>query len=604
MTSMFTSPTKMLPFRRPWLTWLMSVTALTSLTCIAEPAAAPRPNFVVIVADDWGYTDVGSFGGEIATPHLDSLAANGIRFANFHTSAECSPTRAMLLTGVDSHRTGIGAMRESVPHQHYGKPGYLTVLSRDVVTFASRLQQVGYRSYAVGKWHVGKEPHNLPPERGFDRSLVQGDSGSDNWDTQQRYLALTDKVYWFEDGREATMPPRFYSSGFYVDRALQYLQQDASSPKPFLLYLAFQANHIPLQAPREFVDRYAGRYDGGWHQLREERRDRAAALGLIPETTPMVEMATTENWNVLDERRRAYESRRMEVYAGMAEAMDHHIGRLISHLKKTGQFDNTVFVFLSDNGAEASDPLAIRSARIWLRWQYTWERSRLGEPGAYAVIGPSWASAAASPLAHYKFHGGEGGLRVPMIMSGPAIGAPGAIHHSFTHVKDIAPTLLELAGVSTTTNTFEGKPVEPITGRSLLAVLQDPSRRHRTPEETVGYELAGHSALFRGDLKLLRIPPPTGDGQWRLYDITNDPGETRDLSRERPQDYAEMISAYARYERANGVLPMPPGYEPRKQVSINAFLFVYLPYMKWIISLIVIVLAAWWILSRRRRNKS
>lgn len=582
---------------------LMALVALGSMAHANTTSSASRPNFVVIVADDWGYTDVGAFGGEISTPHLDSLAANGIRFANFHTSAECSPTRAMLLTGVDSHRTGIGAMRESVPHQHYGKPGYLTVLSHDVVTFASRLQAAGYRNYAVGKWHVGKETHNLPPARGFDRSLVQGDSGSDNWDTQQRYLGLTDKVYWFEDGREAIMPERFYSSEFYVDRALQYLQQDANTEKPFLLYLAFQANHIPLQAPKEFVGRYAGRYDGGWHQLRQERRDRAAALGLIPSDSAMVEMATTASWNQLDARRRAYESRRMEVYAGMAEAMDHHIGRLIAHLKETGQFQNTVFVFLSDNGAEASDPLAIRSGRMWLRWQYTWERSRLGEPGAYAVIGPSWASAAASPLAYYKFHAGEGGLRVPMIIAGNSVAKPGSIHHSFTHVKDIAPTLLEIAGVPST-KTFAGRSVESITGRSLVPVLQEPSRRHRALDETVGYELAGHGALFRGDLKLLRIPPPAGDGRWRLYDITNDPGETRDLSLERPTDYVELIAAYARYERENGVLPLPAGYEPRKQVSINAFLFVYLPRMKWIVGLVVLVLAAWWVLARRRRNKS
>jgi len=585
--------------------WIALLATLAAVTAGAETTEFPpdqRPNFVVIVADDWGYTDVGAFGGEISTPNLDALAANGVRFANFHTSAECSPTRAMLLTGVNSHRTGIGAMRESVPHQHYGKPGYLTVLSRDVVTFASRLQNAGYRNYAVGKWHVGKEPHNLPPARGFDRSLVQGDSGSDNWDTQQRYLALTDKVYWFEDGREAKMPSRFYSSEFYVDRALQYLKQDAASEKPFLLYLAFQANHIPLQAPKEFVNRYRGRYDGGWHQLRQERRDRAAALGLVPEDTRMVEMLTTADWQQLDARQRAYESRRMEVYAGMAEAMDHQIGRLIAHLKATGDFDNTVFVFLSDNGAEASDPLNIRSARMWLRWQYTWEQSRLGEPGTYTVIGPSWASAAASPLAYYKFHAGEGGLRVPMIMAGKPVAKPGAIHHSFTHVKDIAPTLLELAGVSADAS-FDGRQVEPITGRSLLPVLQNPERRHRDPTESVGYELAGHGALFRGDLKLLRIPPPAGDGQWRLFDIANDPGETRDLSQERPQEYAEMLANYAEFEQQNGVLPLPAGYEPRKQVSINAFLFVYLPYMKWILALLVIALTAWWVLMRRRRRK-
>ena len=564
--------------------------------------ATERPNFVVIVADDWGFTDVGAFGGEISTPNLDALAVNGVRFANFHASAECSPTRAMLLTGVNSHRTGIGAMRESVPHQHYGKPGYLTVLSRDVVTFASRLQQAGYRNYAVGKWHVGKEAHNLPPARGFDRSLVQGDSGSDNWHTAQRYLALTDKVYWFEDGREARMPTNFYSSEFYVDKALQYLQEDAERKNPFMLYLAFQANHIPLQAPREFIDRYAGRYDAGWHRLREERRENASRIGIIPDDVPMRRMPSTADWDSLTPTQKRHQARSMEVYAGMAEAMDHHLGRLIDHLKDTGEFDNTVFVFLSDNGAEASDPYSIRFARAWLKWNYTNETARLGEPGVYAVIGPSWASAVASPLAHYKFFAGEGGLRVPMIISGTQSIRAGVIHHGFTHVKDIAPTLLELAGVQNDP-VFDGRPVEPMTGRSLAGVLDGSAQSNRSPEEFVGYELAGHSALFKGDLKLLRIAPPVGDGTWRLFDIVRDPGETRDLSAVYPRQFTAMQQDYARFEQDNGVLPLPSGYAPHKQVALNSVLFVYLPLLQWPAIATALIVMAWWSMRRYRRRK-
>jgi len=594
MTSLFTSRTDR--HRRT----LRGFRYALLLMAVDIAAAAQRPNFVVIVADDWGFTDVGAFGSEIATPNLDALAAQGVRFSNFHTSAECSPTRAMLLTGVNSHRTGIGAMRESVPLQHYGKPGYLTVLSSDVVTFASRLQQAGYRNYAVGKWHVGKEPHNLPPARGFDRSLVQGDSGSDNWDTAQRYLALTDRVYWFEDGREVRMPSRFYSSEFYVDQALNYLEQDKSSDQPFLLYLAFQANHIPLQAPREFVERYAGRYDAGWHQLRHERREAASRLGIIPPDVPMQQMASTVDWHSLSPREQRHQARSMEVYAAMAEAMDHHLGRLIKHLKQSDQFDNTVFVFLSDNGAEASDPYAIRFARAWLNWNYTRETARLGEPGTYTVIGPSWASAVASPLAYYKFSAGEGGLRVPMIISGSAGIRAGAIHHGFTHVKDIAPTLLDLAGVSHS-NAFEGRNVEPITGRSLTGVLDGTTNSNREAEEFVGYELAGHSALFKGDLKLLRLPAPIGDGRWRLYDILRDPGETADLSTTRPEDFASMLADYAQFERDNGVLPMPEGYSPLKQVTINSLRFVYLPMMKWLVIPIAIAIL---IVGLRRRQRA
>ncbi|MEY3762055.1 MAG: Arylsulfatase, partial [Pseudomonadota bacterium] len=212
----------------------------------------------------WGFSDVGAFGGEIQTPNLNQLANSGIRFSNFHVSASCSPTRSMLLTGVDNHLNGVGNMRETIPQSHVGRAGYLSVLNQRVVTVSSLLQDSGYRTYVAGKWHVGKEPHNLPPARGFDRSLVMGDSGSDNWETGKLYLDLTDKVYWYDNGQEAKMPKEFYSSEFYINKTLEYLQADAKSDKPFFAYIAFQANHIPIQAPQSFIDKYKGRYDRGW----------------------------------------------------------------------------------------------------------------------------------------------------------------------------------------------------------------------------------------------------------------------------------------------------------------------------------------------------
>lgn len=336
------------------------VAALGLGICAAAMAAdKARPNIVLLLADDWGFSDVGSFGSEIATPNLDELAQRGMRFSNFHVSASCSPTRAMLLTGVDNHRNGVGNMRETIPQSHVGKPGYLSVLDTNVVTVASLLRDSGYRTYVAGKWHIGKEPHNLPPARGFDRSIVQGDSGSDNWETAKRYLDLADKVSWFEDGKEAVMPADYYSSQYFVDRTIDYLKSGAKDSKPFFAYVAFQANHIPVQAPREFIDKYKGKYDKGWTALRQARRDKAIALGIIPKDTPMVTMSTTADWDALSEQDKKYQARRMEVYAAMADAMDYHVGRLVSYLKETGQYDNTVFVFMSDNGAEASDPYTV-----------------------------------------------------------------------------------------------------------------------------------------------------------------------------------------------------------------------------------------------------
>lgn len=584
---------------------VLSALWLAPAAAMPSPASIKRPNIVLVVVDDWGYTDVGAFGGEIATPTLDALAARGTRFASFHVSAECSPTRAMLLTGVDNHRAGVGAMRETVPLRHYGKPGYLTVLDRGVVTLATLLRDGGYRTYAVGKWHLGKESHNLPGARGFDRSLVQGDSGSDNWDPRQRYLALTDKVDWFEDDREATMPREYYSSSFFVDRALAYLRQDAeraetAADRPFFLYLAFQSNHIPLQAPREAIERYRGRYDAGWERLRLERRDRAAALGLIPAGAPMVPQAA--DWEALSPEEQRHHARRMEVYAGMATAMDTELGRVVEHLRDTGRYDDTVFVFLSDNGAEASDPYDMLAGRIWLGTQYTRDLDRLGGPGAYTAIGAGWAGAAASPLATWKFYAGEGGLRVPMIMAGVPGERPGRIIKEFTHVTDILPTLLGLAGLAVPDGVYGGREVARPSGRSLLPVLRGEADRVRTPDETVGYELAGNAALFRGDLKLVRNLPPVGDGRWRLFDITLDPGETRDLSSARPRDFAEMQAAWERWADDNGVLPMPEGYEPRRQVLLNALRFVYLPMLAWALPALVLLAGGWAVWRRRRRT--
>ncbi|NBU24361.1 MAG: arylsulfatase [Gammaproteobacteria bacterium] len=456
-----------------------AVLAASASASASDPApTAQRPNIVLIVADDWGYSDVGAFGGEIATPNLDALAAEGTRFASFHVSGECSPTRAMLLTGVDNHRAGVGAMRETVPWSHYGKPGYLTVLDRGVVTLASLLRDGGYRTYAVGKWHVGREPHNLPGARGFGRSLVQADSGSDNWDPRQRYLALTDKVHWYEDDREARMPREYYSSRFFVDRALDWLRADAARPEPFFLYLAFQANHIPVQAPRDAIARYRGRYDAGWERLRAERRDRAAALGLVPAGAPMAPQAA--DWDALSPQDRAHHARRMEVYAAMASTMDAELGRLRAQLRASGEYGRTVFVFLSDNGAEASDPYDILAARLWLATQYTRDIDRLGGPGAYTAIGEGWAGAAASPLATWKFYAGEGGLRVPLIIAGVPGAQDGRVFKGFTHVTDITPTLLDLAGV-TPPATYGGRPVATPTGKSLLPVLRGATDRVRAP---------------------------------------------------------------------------------------------------------------------------
>jgi arylsulfatase/uncharacterized sulfatase len=535
---------------------------------------AQQPNIVLLIGDDVGYSDLGSYGGEIDTPHLDALAAVGTRFANYHSTASCSPTRSILMTGVDHHRNGLGNMAIVAPEEHIGQPGYEGVLNDQVATLAEMLQTNGYHTYHLGKWHLGNAPEKRPYNRGFERTITMGDTGADNWE-QRSYLPIYDKAHWYADGVEHQLPDDFYSSKYFVDKAIEFISDQQADGQPFFASIGFQAVHIPIQAPAKFTEKYHQRYQAGWAPIRQERRNRAAELGLIPRHAPFREMATTADWGALSAEEQAYKARTMAVYAGMLDAMDHHIGRLVAYLKSIGEYDNTVFIFLSDNGAEPSDPLAHPSMARWVNWNYSTAIEDLGKRGSYAAIGASWASAAASPGAFYKFWAGEGGVRVPLIISWPGAAKTGAlqaggIEKSFAHVKDIMPTILALTNTSDHGGNFNDKPVEPITGSSLLPVLNGSAERTHAPDKAIGYELAGNAALYKGDLKLLRNLPPLGDGEWHLYNIVKDPGETEDLRDALPQQFVQMQADYAAYEKTNGVLPMPAGYSYVEQIDTKS----------------------------------
>jgi arylsulfatase/uncharacterized sulfatase len=549
--------------RKPILLQLLSI----SLATVALPVAASEraPNIVLILADDLGFSDIQSYGSEINTPALDTLAQQGMRFSNYHTAASCAPTRAMLLTGVDSHRNGVPNIPEAMPGSQRSAPNYQGVLSKGVVTVATLLRDAGYHTYMSGKWHLGKSPDLLPSQRGFDRTVALADTGADNWE-QRPYLPMYKAANWYADGEPHTLPEDFYSSRYLVDKAIEFIDSNRDDGKPFFSYLAFQAVHIPVQAPQEFTERYLGRYEKGWTELRTERARRARELGLVPADADFLTMPTTADWNALSEAERRHYAKRMAVYAGMIEAMDHHIGRLIDHLKAIGEYDNTVFVFTSDNGPEASDPVGQIGwpLQLWL-WGtgYNRDYDTLGERSSFTVIGPGFASAAASPLAYYKFYAGEGGMRVPLIIAGPGISK--GLSPALTYVTDITPTLLALSGARTPAPTFE-----PITGKNLRPLLQGTREDVRTENDVIGYELGGNAALFKGDYKIVLNRSPVGDDTWRLFNIRRDPGETRDLATAEPERLQNMLADYNAYVRDNNVLPVPDGYDQRRQVTLNS----------------------------------
>lgn len=541
---------------------LAATAACVGAACAQEPVVQKRPNFVVLVVDDGALMDFGVTGGEAATPNIDRLAQRGKVFTNYHSSPLCSPSRAMLLTGLDSHRTGHATIEEALPPEQKGKPGYTLRLEAGVQTVAEKLKGFGYRTYMTGKWHLGRGDGDLPNSHGFDRSFALDASGADNWE-QKPYMPYYTYAPWFEDGKPAQLPPDFYSSKFLIDQMIAYLG-DGPQQQPFFSYIAFQAVHIPVQAPREFSDKYKGRFDAGWEALREARWRRAQQLGIIPPAAPLAPLpASLRKWTELSADERRVFARSMEVYSGMIEAMDHHIGRLIAYLAATGELENTVFIFTSDNGPEPSDPVHAPGMNLWMALNgYHWEAERLGEKGSLAFIGPEWAASVSSPSRLFKFYTTQGGLRVPLIVLGPSIEA--GVSKSLAFVTDITPTILDLAGAKPATE------AKPLNGTSLRPVLTDVATQTHGPDHPIGVEVAGNAALFKGDYKIIKNGGTFGDPVWRLYNIALDPSETKDLSLAEPERLAKMVADYEAYRAANGVLAMPIGYEVQQQVATNA----------------------------------
>ena len=541
------------------------------LVCAAAVAQTDnRPNIVLILADDLGFSDLGVYGSEIATPTIDALAERGITFTNFHTAASCAPSRAMLLTGVDSHRAGVANIPEAIPPEQAHSPNYRGSLSPNVVTIAQLLSDGGYRTYMAGKWHLGLD--QMPNARGFERSVSLADTGADNWE-QKPYLPLYDEARWFEDDEPLRLPDNFYSSEYLVDRLIEFIG-NTPRDRPFFGYLSFQAVHIPVQAPAEFTARYSEHYRDGWDAVRTARFKEALERGIVPPTTRLIDMPTTRDWTQLSAVEKERESKQMAVYAGMVEAMDYHLARLIEHLEETGQYKNTVFIVTSDNGPEASDPIAFAGPgfRWWLRLNgYHTDVERLGERGSFNILGTDNASAAASPLAFYKFYAGEGGMRVPLVISGPPVVSPSRLTNGFAYVKDIAATVLDIASVAHPGSMYQGQSIEPITGKSLLPILQARTEQIRDNSEVVGYEVGGNAALFQGDYKIVMNRPAVGDGQWHLYNIAKDPGEHHDLALDLPGRFQQMLDAYDRYVEDNGVLPVPREYDQRQEVALRGY---------------------------------
>ena len=510
-----------------------------------------------------GYTDLGVYGGEIETPHLDQLAKAGLMLTDFHNQAVCAPTRASILAGTDNRNAG-GAMHQT-PNQ-IGVPGYESHLSRDVVPFSDLLRQSGYITYFLGKWHLGSEPDLLPNARGFDRSYALMEGFASHFHDKGRFRPDQLGTY-YEDGKFVeNLPEGFFSTDFYTDLLIDYLDSDIDSDKPWFAYLAYTAPHWPLQAPDEYLDKYKGVYDEGYEVLREQRIARGKERGVIPQEAKMYPgLPTVPPWNELSEEEKAVASREMEIYAAMVDGIDQNVGRLLSHLKAIGEYNDTLIVFISDNGAEGVDRGG--PARGWDN-----RLENLGRINSYVYYGEKWAQAGVGVGRYHKSLSSEGGSLGPALFYHKDLTKKGEMNDEFMAVTDFYPTFVELAGASHLKAGSDGKPLHEVQGHSLLPVLFGDENSVRAEDFTYGWEVFGHRAIRKGDYKLLWLtskPSERGQyvpelaDQWGLYDLSVDPGETNDLSDSHPEIRADLLKEWDAYVEKNGiVLPVagpPPG---------------------------------------------
>lgn len=511
------------------LLFTVLIAAIGSQSAAAQQADT-RPNIVVIMPDDMGYTDIGAFGAEIRTPNLDELAFSGVRLTNFHSGPTCGPTRAMLMSGM----TSIEALTRGA-------------LKPNVHSLPELLREAGYHTYISGKWQ-NNPPGPRPPENdatahGFEMAYVRDAiigvhfNAPANARTRGLEMKENGEDLWMQD-----LPTDFFSTADFTDKAIEYIESNREDGKPWFTWLAYTAPHIPLQVPDDWLDRYTGDYDAGYDVLRRQRMANARELGVIPDNidADYVPPSRTKRWETLTDEEKAYSARTMEIYAGMIENIDFHVGRFVEYLKASGEFDNTVFLFMSDNGAE--DLLeGFYTRRMGLEFDNSLEN--LGTAESFPAYGIGWAEASTAPFKWTKGALTEGGVRVTAFVTHSAIADKGGLDNDYMTVMDILPTFLEIADA-------EGPGLDylPVRGKSFWPrVTGDPAPTHYE-FEAIPYMTGQARALVRGEWKLiydlLRQQEPTEDTKWELFNLVDDPQEMNNLSEEFPEIRQALMSTW------------------------------------------------------------
>jgi arylsulfatase A-like enzyme len=539
---------------------LSLVVLLSACSQDEDPGTAPsaenaqdiqsRPNILLVVADDLGYSDIGAFGSEILTPNLDELAARGMLLTNFYSGPTCSVTRSMLMTGMDSHIAGLGNMAETVADNQMGQPGYEGHLSARVDTVAEILKSAGYHTYMAGKWHLGMHPDRSPRRRGFEQSFAMLYGAGSHFSDMAGGDAHRHPVLYRDNGLLIDeLSDDFYSTTFYTDRIIEQINSNVDDGRPFFAYLAYTAPHWPLQAPDSIIDKYRGAYDRGYDSVRQGRFAAQQKLGLFDSSIQAPQRPSyVKPWVDLSDQERTYHARNMEIYAAMVDYMDTGIGRVIDYLDKRDQLDNTIIVFISDNGAEHWDHSSAPPPIGEFAANFDNSAENSGREGSFVLYGSEWAHVSNTPFSRYKGTTYEGGIRSPAVISWPDKIASGQVSRAITHSSDWLPTFAELAGAGT----------QNVSGKSLVALLTGSVEQVRDSNETVGMEIWGKRGIIANGYKLVSSGKPNELVDWELYNLQADPGEQIDLAQRQPEVFNSMLKHWNDYVANNNVI-LPEG---------------------------------------------
>ena len=541
------------------------------ISCYNQPATNsatlkkdPRPNILYIMLDDLGFSDLGCYGSEISTPNIDELAASGQIFSGFRTAPMCGPTRAMMISGNSNHIEGMGRMINTNPKnaRYKGLEHYEEDISDRIVAFPKLLQEAGYSTSVVGKWHLGWADSSLPSNHGFDNTWILRNAVNNYWNDRNYTISHPKRIdsisYYFNNGQRVEYPEGTYATELYTDKMLGFLkkEQQENPNKPFFAFTSYTAPHWPLQVPQKYWDKYKGKYDDGYQVLMQRRLKGLREKSILSTDIKLPPYPDMQEWDDLSKKEQQYEARKMEIFAGMVENVDYHIGRVIQYLKESGQYENTIIIIQSDNGAAAED---LSKGRLPNKGFMSWNDNsydNMNNANSFIALGTNWAQACSVPFRKYKQKMYEGSMASPFIIAGKGIPQSNDVRNDFFCIQDIAPTFLEIAGTSYP-DEWDKQKIEPQRGVSALSFLQKKADKVHASDFVFAIEHRRSGFLRKGYWKITNQEDAANNDLFKLFNIKEDFSEQENLAQKQPEKLAELIADWEQYKEEVGVIFLP-----------------------------------------------